>query len=84
MATIDREGSCRVVINSNEGNEAPHVHVICPDGHMKIWLNPLAEEYCTDLAPHRCRELLRVVETRRARYMDDWSRLHGPPQASRS
>ena len=84
MATIDRDGPCRIVINSNEGAEPPHVHVICPDGHLKVWLNPLMREYCVGLPLHRCRELLRLVETRRLRYLAEWTRLHGSPYPTRS
>lgn len=42
MPTVRRHGPYRLFFYSNEGHEAPHVHVERDDRAAKFWLRPVA------------------------------------------
>ena len=55
-----------------------HVHVACPDGDAKFWLEPeveLAMQY--SLPAHRAREMRKIVEEHRDELTDAWRRHLG-------
>ena len=55
-----------------------HVHVLCAEGEVKIWLEPevdIARNH--GLSPGQLNELLRVVKERRDEILERW-RSHFP------
>ena len=58
--------------------ERAHVHVSCPEGEAKIWLDPdvlIARNH--GLSPRRLNELLWLVKERRNEILERW-RSHFP------
>lgn len=52
-----------------------HVHVSCPDGEARFWLEPvvaLADHY--GLSPKQLKELQHVVERKRDEIVERWHR----------
>lgn len=55
-----------------------HVHVSCPDGEARFWLEPvvaLAEHY--GLSAKQLKELQRVVERKRDEIVKRWNKHFG-------
>ncbi|MBI3987083.1 MAG: DUF4160 domain-containing protein [Lentisphaerae bacterium] len=51
----------------------PHVHVFCPDGEAKFWLEPqvdLARNH--GLSQAQMKELLKIVEEKKNDILDAW------------
>ena len=55
-----------------------HVHVGCPDGDAKFWLEPEVELAMQHRLPkHRTREIREIIEDRRDELTDAWRRHLG-------
>ncbi|MCH2228223.1 MAG: DUF4160 domain-containing protein [Candidatus Caenarcaniphilales bacterium] len=55
-----------------------HVHITCPDGEAKFWLEPiiaLANHY--KLTEKQLRELQEIVEERKDEITNEWQRHFG-------
>ena len=52
-----------------------HVHVSCPDGEAKFWLEPVvALAAYADLSPKQLRELQQIIERKRDEIITRWHR----------
>lgn len=72
MATIERIGPYRFFFYSNEGAEAPHIHVQRERRLAKFWLEPLAFASSNGFPAHELRELERLVESNEVRFREAW------------
>ncbi len=70
--TIFRVKRYRFFFFSRE-EERPHVHVTCPDGEAKFWLEPIVSlNQSFGLSAKQLRELQRIVEKRRDEIIRAW------------
>lgn len=76
MPTVLRIGSFRFHFYSDEGTEPPHIHVRCPDGECKFWLEPVALARNRGVSPHNLREIERPVFEHRQILMDKYHEHH--------
>jgi hypothetical protein len=70
--TIWREKDYRFFFFSREESRA-HVHVTCPDGEAKFWLEPeieLAKNH--RLSRVRLREIEKIIEANHDSFRGDW------------
>ena len=52
-----------------------HVHVSCPDGEAKFWIEPIVSLYQHfGLAPKRLRELQKIVERHKDEIVRSWKK----------
>jgi len=61
MPTVLRIGTYRFHFYSDEGMEAPHIHIRSPDGECKYWLVPVRIAYNRGIPVHRLNEIERLV-----------------------
>ena len=72
--TIYRERSYRFYFHSNE-EPRMHVHVACPDGKAKFWLEPfVALATFRGIKRHHVKEIQEIVESREKEFKDAWNR----------
>ena len=70
--TVFRVKRYRFFFFSREETRA-HVHVTCPDGEAKFWLEPIvALQQSFGLSGKQLRELQRIVEKRRDEILHAW------------
>ena len=70
--TVLRVKNYRFFFFSRE-EERPHVHVTCPDGEAKFWLEPIvALQQSVGLSGKQLRELKAIVEKRRDEILRAW------------
>jgi len=70
--TVFRVRRYRFFFFSREENRL-HVHVTCPDGEAKFWLEPIvALDQSSGLSPKLLKELQRIVEERRDEIVRKW------------
>ena len=62
---------------SNEGNEAPHIHVTGKGGEMKIWLEDQAAEFIYGISPADQRKIRIVVAENAELFMVKWNEFAG-------
>ena len=75
--TVFREKGYRFYFFSLE-EDRMHVHVGCPDGDAKFWLEPEVELAMQHRLPkHRTREIREIIEDRRDELTDAWRRHLG-------
>ena len=56
----------------------PHVHITCPDGEVKFWIEPTVEIARNHgLSPAQTTELQKMVEERKHDIFDAWRRHFG-------
>jgi len=72
VPTIDVVGPYRVFFYSNEGQEAPHVHVQREELLAKFWLQPVALAASRGFPAHELRRIEEVVAERQAKYLEAW------------
>ena len=77
MPTIDRFGSYRIYFYSNEGEEAPHVHVQRERMVAKFWLGPIVQARSSLFAAHELRKIERIVKRNQTNYMEAWNDFFG-------
>ena len=71
--TVFRVKRYRFFFFSRE-EKRPHVHVTCPDGEAKFWLEPIvALNQSFGLSARQLRELQRIVEKRHDEIIRAWS-----------
>lgn len=61
MPTVLRIGPYRFHFYSDERGEPPHIHVRSSDGECKFWLDPIVLAKNRGLAPHKLRDVERLV-----------------------
>ena len=61
MPTVLRIGPYRFHFYSDERGEPPHIHVRSSDGECKFWLGPIVLAKNRGLAPHKLRDVERLV-----------------------
>jgi hypothetical protein len=72
--TIFRLKNYRFFFFSRE-EERPHVHVSCPSGEAKFWLEPivaLSQNY--GLSSKQLKELQRIIEERKDEITEAWKK----------
>jgi hypothetical protein len=70
--TVFRHKNYRFFFFSRE-EERMHVHITCPDGEAKFWLDPIvALERNYGLSPKVLRELQKIVEEKRHEIARAW------------
>ena len=73
MPTIEWIGPYRFFFYSNEGDEAPHIHVQRDRQLAKFWLDPVSEASSTGFRAHELREIERLVRERADHYREVWN-----------
>jgi len=61
MPTVLRIGPYRFHFYSDERGEPAHIHVRSSEGECKFWLEPIVLANNRGLAPHKLREIERLV-----------------------
>jgi Domain of unknown function (DUF4160) len=76
--TVFRDGSYRAFFFSREEPRL-HVHISCPDGEAKFWLDPVIAlaEYTPGLPPRTLRRMQKLVEENRDAIERDWKTHFG-------
>jgi hypothetical protein len=71
--TVFRVGPYRFYFFSRE-EEKSHVHVTCPDGEAKLWLEPvIAFVASTGLSKKQLNDIQKIVESRRDEIVRAWN-----------
>lgn len=73
MPTIARIGPYRFFFYSNEGDEAPHVHVQRDRSTAKFWIAPIVLAQSSRFAAHELRELERAVTENEEHFWEAWN-----------
>ena len=76
MPTVLRIGSYRFHFYSDEGNEAPHIHVATPDGECKFWLDPIQLAKNRGVSPVTLRDIERLVYKNSELLMEKFNEFH--------
>ena len=70
--TVFRQGPYRFFFFSRE-EPRPHVHISCPDGEAKFWIDPAAElAHNKGLNKRQLAELSKLVQERRNEIHQAW------------
>ena len=77
MPTVLRIGSFRFHFYSNEGEEAPHIHVRAPDGECKYWLMHVSLAHNRGIKPHDLRKIESLVFEHQALLLEKYYEIHG-------
>jgi hypothetical protein len=72
MPTLAQIGPYRFFFYSNEGDEAPHVHVKREAKVAKFWLDPVAPAIAGGFPANELRELERLVIKNRTAWIEAW------------
>ncbi len=72
MPTVRRIGSARFFFYSNEGTEAPHIHVEQAGAVAKFWLDPVFLASSSRFRGHELRLLERLVAEHRDEFLEAW------------
>jgi hypothetical protein len=72
VPTVLRIGSWRFHFYSDEGAEAPHIHVDTGDGECKFWLGPVRLARSQGVAPFNLRRIERAVVAHEAKLLEAW------------
>ena len=77
LPQVYRERSFSFRMYFNEGNEAPHVHVVHAGNMAKFWLSPVA--LCTNrgFSPAELRWIQATLAARSAFFMEQWHVTQG-------
>lgn len=79
VPTILRAGPYRFFFYSNEGTEAPHVHVEREARVAKIWLRPVKVCRSGGLPPHELRRIETIVRVNREDLLREWKAFFDVP-----
>ena len=77
MPTVLRVGTFRFHFYSDEGSEPPHIHVRCPDGECKFWLDPITLAGNRGIRPRDLREIERLVFAHQSFLLEKYGDYHG-------
>lgn len=73
MPTVFRYGSYRFHFFSREETRK-HVHVSCPDGEVKIWLEPeISVADVVQLSAYQINEILALVYEHKEEIIEHWN-----------
>jgi len=78
MPTILRVRGYRFFIFSNEGKEAPHVHVESAERYAKFWLDPVELARSVGYNPSELTRLRRMVEAHQSILLEKWHEHFDP------
>jgi len=73
MPTVLWVGRFRFFFYSNEGQEAPHIHVKAGGDEAKFWLNPIALATNHGFNGRELSEIERLVEQHRIGLLEAWN-----------
>lgn len=75
--TVFRHKNYRFFFFSRE-EERMHVHVTCPEGEAKFWLEPIVSlERNYGLSPRALKEIQKVIEEKRNEVIRAWKKHFG-------
>jgi hypothetical protein len=77
MPTLAQIGPYRFFCYSNEGEEAPHIHVKREAKMAKFWLDPVAPAAAGGFRSHELREIERLVIEHRTAWIEAWHEYFG-------
>jgi len=77
MPTVLRVGPYRFFFYSNEGREAPHIHVHRESRLGKYWLDPVSLASSVGFAAHELGTLLLLVEQHKTQLKEAWNEYFG-------
>jgi hypothetical protein len=72
MPTVLRVGRFRFYFFSNEGNEAPHIHVKSGEDEAKFWLNPVSLAANYGFNGPDVNEIERLVVAHQTELLEAW------------
>ena len=72
MPTVLRIGPYRFVFFSNEGQEAPHIHVKAAGDEAKYWLDPVQLAANYGFNARELNEIRGLVEEHREQLLEAW------------
>jgi len=73
MPTVLRVGRFQSFFYSNEGQEAPHIHVKAGGDEVKFWLAPIALAANYGFNGRELSEIERLVEQHRLGLLEAWN-----------
>ena len=73
MPTVFRDGPFRFFFYSNEGTEAPHVHVQEGKKLAKFWLNPVSMAASRHFQADELSRLERLMMGQRQQLLEAWN-----------
>ncbi len=72
--TVFRVGSYRFYFFSRE-EKRPHIHVTCPDGEAKFWIEPaISLTAYTGLTKKQLSQLEKLVEEHKSEIIEAWKK----------
>ena len=78
MPTLAQIGPYRFFFYSNEGDEAPHVHVNRESKLAKFWLDPVGVAMAGRFRSHELREIERLVIEHQSVWIEAWHGYFNP------
>ena len=82
MPTVLRVGGFRFFFFSNEGTEAPHIHVEKGEGYAKFWLeDPVRLQYSYRFSRAQLREVRGIVDENAELFKEKWNEFFSDPRA---
>jgi hypothetical protein len=73
VPTVYRDGPYRFFFFSNEGEEAPHIHIQSGDKLAKFWLQMVELAYNRGFRHHELRAIRQVIEERQWVFLEAWN-----------
>ena len=73
MPTVLRVGRYRFFFYSNEGNEAPHIHIKAGEDEAKFWLEPIALAANYGFNGRELSEIERSSNSTDSDYLEAWN-----------
>jgi hypothetical protein len=77
VPTVLRVDGFRFFFFSNEGTEAPHIHVERSGGHAKFWLNPVTVASARELREAELKRAKLLVIQHRLVFIEKWHEYFG-------
>ena len=72
MPTVLRVGRYRFSFFSNEGNEAPHIHVHAVGDEAKFWLDPIELDANYGFNARELNDIERIIEQYQHELLEAW------------
>ncbi|HEX7450089.1 MAG TPA: DUF4160 domain-containing protein [Pirellulales bacterium] len=77
MPTVLRVGRFRFFFFSNEGNEAPHIHVKAGNDEAKYWLDPVQLVVNYGFNARELNQIMRLVIEHQPELLEAWNEHFG-------
>ena len=77
MPTLLRWARYRAFFYSNEGGEAPHIHVRSGNREVKIWLGDMSVAVNYRFPQHELGDIIQQVEAHRQEFLEAWHDYFG-------